>query len=70
MIDHHAPLMLLWYTLFSTLVCLDHVTNDHMIHCIGKKWSDKVREVHVAMKNAKAIALVVTALDEVACRLF
>ena len=33
----------------------------------GKKWSDKIHEVRVAMHKAEAIAVVVTALDEVAC---
>ena len=38
-----------------------------MICVIGKKWSDKVQEVRVAMEKEEAIAVVVTALDEVAC---
>lgn len=40
---------------------------NHVIHILGKNWSDKVQDVHVAMKKAEAIAVVVTALDEVAC---
>ena len=35
----------------------------------GKKWSDKINEVRVAMHKVEAIAVVVTALDEVACEL-
>ena len=38
-----------------------------MIYDVGKKWSVKVQEVRVAMEKAEAIAVVVTALDEVAC---
>ena len=41
--------------------------SDHMVRAAGKKWSDKIQEVRVAMEKAEAIAVVVTALDEVAC---
>lgn len=40
-----------------------------MICVLGKKWNDKVQKVRVAMEKEKAIAVVVTALDEVACEL-
>jgi len=33
----------------------------------GKLWVDKIKEVRVAMEKEEAIAVVVTALDEVAC---
>jgi len=36
-------------------------------YILGKKWSEKVKEVRVAMEKAGAIAVIVTALDEVAC---
>jgi len=34
----------------------------------GKSWHDKVKEVRETMTKKKADALVVTALDEVACK--
>lgn len=39
-----------------------------MICVIGKKWKDKIQEVRNAMVKDEAIAVVVTALDEVACK--
>ena len=35
---------------------------------IGKSWHEKVKEVRGALSKKKADALVVTALDEVACK--
>ena len=33
----------------------------------GKSWQDKVRELRETLRKKKAYALVVTALDEIAC---
>ena len=35
---------------------------------VGKSWNDKVKEVREKMTKKKADALVVTALDEIACK--
>lgn len=43
-----------------------NVVMTHPLQYSGKKWSDKVQEVRVAMAKEDAIATVVTALDEVA----
>ena len=35
---------------------------------VGKSWHDKVKEVREKMTKKKADALVITALDEIACK--
>ena len=38
------------------------------VFTIGKSWHEKVKEVRGTLTKKKADALVVTALDEVACK--
>ena len=39
-----------------------------MFYVLGKSWQEKIRELRENLKKKRAYALVVTALDEVACK--
>lgn len=41
--------------------------NNFILLCLGKSWQEKVIDVRLIMKQKEATALIVTALDEVAC---
>ena len=48
-------------------MCSNYMMSHDVAHGLGKSWVDKIKQVHDAMEEEEAIAVVVTALDEVAC---